>query len=161
MTERLSALSPEEIASAEAAISSRFRSLGRFKVIGPSARLYNCIAWAAGEAHQRWWPHDDYWPPQVISEVSLPAFQAAFRTLGYEPCGQNDLLEARFEKVALFVCGVVPSHAARQLAHGWWTSKLGDNWVIEHESLRGLEGALYGRVALVMKRPRIESTSSS
>jgi hypothetical protein len=61
--------------------------------------------------------------------------------------------EAGFEKVALFgdptgVC----RHVARQLATGWWTSKLGSEHDIEHRSLSVLEGADYGKVAVVLKR---------
>jgi hypothetical protein len=46
-----------------------------------------------------------------------------------------------------------PTHAARQLDNGRWTSKLGELEDIEH-SLRDLEGAAYGTVVQVMKRPR-------
>jgi hypothetical protein len=154
MAPKPEAFSREERERVKTIIARLFPKLGSFKVVKQASMDYNCVAWAAGDDSTHWGIDEGvFWPPQAIREASLPAFQAAFRTLGYEPCGQNDLLEAGFEKVALFVCGVVPSHAARQLAHGWWTSKLGDNWVIEHESPRGLEGALYGRVAVVMKRP--------
>ena len=45
-----------------------------------------------------------------------------------------------------------PLHAARQLPNGRWTSKLGELEDIEHV-LHDLEGAAYGSVVLVMKRP--------
>ncbi len=45
----------------------------------------------------------------------------------------------------------VPEHAARQLANGRWTSKLGRAEDIEHQ-LHDLEGEVYGTVALLMKR---------
>jgi hypothetical protein len=57
------------------------------------------------------------------------------------------------EKVALFADPAgIPTHAARQLASGQWTSKLGQAEDIEHE-LRALEGEIYGVVALILKRP--------
>ncbi len=46
----------------------------------------------------------------------------------------------------------LPTHAARQLASGRWTSKLGKAEDIEHD-LHDLEGDLYGIVVLLMKRP--------
>jgi hypothetical protein len=46
----------------------------------------------------------------------------------------------------------VPTHAARQLRSGAWTSKLGISEDVEHE-LRALEGEIYGVVALILTRP--------
>jgi hypothetical protein len=50
----------------------------------------------------------------------------------------------------------IPTHAARQLTSGAWTSKLGNAADIEHE-LRALEGEIYGVVALILKRPMPQS----
>ena len=62
-------------------------------------------------------------------------------------------LEAGFEKIALFVDNRdTPRHAARQLPNGRWTSKLGELEDIEH-GLHDLEGAEYGSVVAVMRRP--------
>ncbi len=53
---------------------------------------YNCIAWAAGENHRRWWPADwdtvtFYWPPhlprQPLGKETLENFVRAFESLGY------------------------------------------------------------------------------
>jgi hypothetical protein len=82
----------------------------------------------------------------------VEAFRAAFATLGYIVCSA-ETSEPGFEKVALFAdASSRPTHAARQLANGSWTTKLGKAEDIEHE-LRDLEGDLYGEVVLVMKRP--------
>jgi hypothetical protein len=60
--------------------------------------------------------------------------------------------EPGFEKVALFAdASGMPQHAARQLATGRWTSKLGRMEDIEH-ALRDLEGGIYGSVVLLLKR---------
>lgn len=57
-----------------------------------------------------------------------------------------------FQKVAFFVgANGVPTHAARQLPSGLWTSKLGEWEDIEH-TLHALEGDIYGTVALLLKR---------
>lgn len=116
---------------------------------------YNCIAWAGGDERHFWWPAqttDAYWPPGVPAEESVEAFQQAFGTLGYAPCDRREL-ESDFEKVAIFVdARGIPTHAARQLPDGYWTSKLGKQWDIRH-TLEELEGQLYGRVGLLLKRP--------
>lgn len=76
---------------------------------------------------------------------------AAFASLGYTVC-EDEGLEAGYEKVALFADATGrPTHAARQLSGGRWTSKLGTAEDIDH-GLYDLEGAIYGAVVLVMKR---------
>lgn len=116
---------------------------------------YNCVAWAAGEDSRFWWPRPMalgyYWPEGVARETTLQAFQAAFATLGYEPCSL-DALEDGYEKISLFTGATgIPTHVARQLQNGRWTSKLGSEEDIEHE-LRALEGPVYGSLKVVMRR---------
>lgn len=130
-----------------------------YALTSPHSKDYNCIAWAAGETQAWWWPDDDpnneaiHWPADVIREETLTAFVAAFATLGYQPCPDAEL-ESGFEKVALFASDDgIPTHAARQLPSGRWTSKLGFLEDIEH-GLGALEGDLYGRVVQVLRRPR-------
>jgi hypothetical protein len=126
-----------------------------FQLTSPADRNYNCIGWAANDSSNWWWPEGDaptiYWPVGVPSEVTLDTFAALFEMLGYIP-GGDDALESGTEKVALFADAAgIPTHAARQLASGRWTSKLGEAEDIEHE-LRALEGEIYGTVALILKR---------
>jgi hypothetical protein len=126
-----------------------------YQVTSPRDRDYNCIAWAAGDSHHWWWPGQDvdkeYWPPGVPRERTRDAFVAAFASVGYVVC-EGEFPEAGYEKIALFadVAGR-PTHAARQLSNGRWSSKLGKMEDIEH-GLRDLEGTLYGSVVLIMKR---------
>ena len=127
---------------------------GTYLITSPVDEDYNCIAWAAGDAGRWWWPDAadlTYWPPGLPREESLDAFRAAFATLGYGPCGPDDA-EPGFERVAVF-CDEAgrPTHAARQMPDGRWTSKLGELVDIEHE-LSALAGAQYGTVALVLRR---------
>ena len=127
------------------------------RVTSSASRDYNCIAWAAGDMARWWWPDADpdndaiYWPAGVVAEETLDAFAAAFVTLGYAPCSGEEL-ELGFERIALFAIAGVPTHAARQLSSGRWTSKLGLREDIEHE-LHALSGVEYGAVTLIMKRP--------
>ena len=76
--------------------------------------------------------------------------------MGYQECVIDDF-EYGFEKVAFFVDDEsFPTHVARQVENGNWTSKLGRWQDIEHQSLQSLAGtaSIYGHVALLMRRPR-------
>jgi hypothetical protein len=71
--------------------------------------------------------------------------------LGFSPC-EDAGLEVGFEKIALYATSDgEPTHAARQLRNGKWTSKLGRWQDIEHE-LEGLVGEMYGTVKQILKR---------
>jgi hypothetical protein len=124
-------------------------------ITSPVSPDYNCIAWAAGETERWWWPVAGsfaYWPPTIPLQETLDAFIKAFGSIGFTPCG-NANIEQGHEKIALYVDeNAKPTHAARQLPNGRWTSKLGQGQDIEHE-LDGLTGAVYGVVAQVLKRP--------
>jgi hypothetical protein len=129
---------------------------GRYHITSRSNWRYNCIAWAAGQTTDWWWPGPnaavEHWPEGVPRELSLPAFQQAFETLDYSVCAAEEQ-ESGFQKIALYAdANGQPTHAARQLPEGNWTSKLGNAEDIEHE-LRALEGDTYGTVVLFMKRP--------
>ena len=88
----------------------------------------------------------------------MDAFRQTFAQEGYEPC-DTPSLEPGHEKVAVFTNAAgAPTHAARQLLNGKWSSKLGKAEDIEHD-LEALEGDEYGSVALIMKRPSRESAS--
>lgn len=117
---------------------------------------YNCIAWAAGDTENWWWPDDPligygYWPINVPRAPTVMAFLQAFATLGYLQC-DNEEVEAGYEKIALYTLDGVPTHAARQLPSGHWTSKLGDFQDIEHRNLNCLEGPCYGKATVYLKR---------
>ena len=140
----------------------RFPRLSReaYQVTSPATDAYNCISWAIGDTARRWWPAPNYyWPDFAPREETLSGFRAMFEGLGYLECG-SDALEVGYEKIALFVDDEgAPTHAARQLQSGAWTSKLGDWEDIEHVTLNALESAplmtsLYGTVALVLRRPK-------
>jgi hypothetical protein len=126
------------------------------RITSPYDRRYNCIAWAAGDTDNWWEPDEDgigYWPSAVPREYSLDAYLRAFESVGFECCDSSDL-EPGFEKVAVFAKTTGPTHAARQLADGKWTSKLGRSEDIEHvlEALAGDDGDEYGQVVQILKR---------
>ncbi len=115
---------------------------------------YNCVAWAAEDAEHWWWPDEDsYWPEGVAREETIAALVAAFEKLGFVPCN-GSLLEEAYEKVAIYAApDGIPTHVARQLPSGLWSSKLGQLQDIEHR-LEDLGGALYGHYANCLKRER-------
>jgi len=141
------------------AIEALFPGLGTstYRVTSAASRDYNCIAWAAEDTRHWWWPDLDpdndaiFWPRGVALEETLDAFAAVFATRGYVACSGEEL-EPGFERVALFAKAGAPTHAARQLASGRWTSKLGLREDIEHD-LHAVSGDLYGTVVLLLKRP--------
>ena len=125
-----------------------------YQITSPRDDRYNCIAFAAGDDQNWWWPDsagEDAWPAGVARAETLEVFREAFATLGYVVCG-DDRLEPGYEKVALFALAGLPKHACRQLPNGRWASKLGRSEDIEH-ALHDLTGTAYGKAVLFMKRP--------
>jgi len=107
---------------------------GKAKVTSPQTPKYNCIAYAAGDTERWWWPESllAYWPSGCLNTVSLLAFQMAFETLGYTLCASADF-DPTVEKIALFQKDHKPTHAAKLIADGIWSSKLGKSFDISHD----------------------------
>jgi len=145
------------MASPRTQIRSQFPKLGdqsTFNVTSPPDTKYNCIAWAACDDKDVWWPHATYgrWPAEVPRAATVENFVKVFELLGYELC-ESGILEEGWEKVALYAtAGGEPKHMARQLEDGSWTSKLGLLWDIKHKSVIGLEGARYGNVIRYLRK---------
>jgi len=123
---------------------------------------YNCIAWAYGYSDRRMWPNlRSYWWPKNIGQTeSINSFVELFSLQGYKvcPCATH---EHGFEKVAIYAKpNDEPTHAARELESGKWTSKLGKDIDIQHDDPYVLEGPTYGKVAVIMKRARPETDTS-
>jgi hypothetical protein len=113
---------------------------------------YNCIAYAAGDLWA-WWDHYNYWPPGAQRGAKLLHLISAFQVIGFQDCGKDKILEAGFEKVALYESADGNwSHAARLRVDGWWESKLGDWDDILHKEPEALEGRSYGTIGRCMKR---------
>ncbi len=102
-----------------------------------------------------------FWFNNIPSQAILENFILAFGKLGYETC-ENSELEENFEKVAIYVSTKdeiytpkeMPTHMARQLSNGKWTSKLGQDVDISHDFLQSVEGETYGEVKQILKRPK-------
>ncbi len=127
-----------------------------YRVTSPDTVGYNCVAWAAGDTSRWWWPDSletSYWPDDVQRSETLEAFVRAFETLSYTTCDAPEYEEG-FERIAIYVnANGKPTHAVRQLPSGYWSSKLGQSYDIEHD-LEGVSGSQYGSVGVIMKRLR-------
>jgi hypothetical protein len=109
-----------------------------------------------------------FWPIPLdpLDPVSLKEFIKAFEHEGYEVCGENSEFEDGYEKVAIFVDqDGIPTHAARMLPSGIWTSKMGKGEDIDHDTLNVVEGNEYGKAKAFLKksnplcrRPNLQKT---
>ena len=134
---------------------------GNYEVTSEETAVYNCIAYAAHADDAWWWPAEGipgvHWPEDVPCEETVEAFLAAYATLGFAPCADAGH-EHGVEKIALYCDGSgTPTHAARQLASGRWTSKLGEWEDIEHHTPDVLESRSpdelgYGSVTIYLSR---------
>lgn len=129
------------------------------QITSPATAEYNCVAWAA-EDTEHWWQPGTYWLPKdwPQDDASLTALKQAFAAMGYVDCDRDAGWEPGFVKVALYSSGPFYTHAARQLPNGNWTSKLGEDVDIEHDSPEAVAGGIYGAVVAIMKRPLPEAS---
>lgn len=131
---------------------------GDYVITSPIDSDYNCISWAIGDSDKWWWPDadaDGYWPEGVSRSETLSAFITAFESLGFELANNGDL-ESGYERLVVYAdLTGTPTHVARQLPDGKWTSKIGVFEDITHATSHALEGAgnAYGAALQFMKRP--------
>lgn len=124
-----------------------------FLITSPITNFYNCIAWAFGDDTKWYWPEGYcYWPSNIRKEVDIQSFIELYSLVGYEVCGNSDY-ELGFEKIAIFALNDgTPTHAARQLENGKWTSKMGPWHDVEH-SLNSMNNSVeYGSAVVFMAR---------
>jgi hypothetical protein len=93
-----------------------------------------------------------FWPPGLSGDVNVANFVRAYELVGYSRCQESSLV-AGYEKIAIYTLNGDPTHAARQLPDGQWTSKCGGNFDIAHPSPDDVGGGVYGEVELYMRRP--------
>src|SRR5438045_882531 len=76
-----------------------------------------------------------HWPgPGRPDDYGAGVLEQVFLSLGFTDCAADIRVESGFEKVALYDNGLFYTHAARQLSSGKWTSKLGKEDDIEHDT---------------------------
>ena len=124
-----------------------------FVITSSATGNYNCIAWASEDTEHFYWPIPEpffSWHNDAIQEETIEAFVSFFQLCGYVIC-EHGKKEKGVTKVALFAKDNIPTHAARQLPNGSWTSKLGILEDVRH-SLFAISEGLYGDVVLYLKR---------
>ena len=123
-----------------------------FQIVDQPSRRYNCIAYAAGDTTEWWWPDGiNYWPPWATRDNRMGSLKEVFAGLGYDPCDDSDA-EDGYQKVALYEVWGKFEHAAAQMPNGRWRSKMGRGPVIEHRSPESLSGGMYGDATNTMRR---------
>lgn len=124
------------------------------RVIGPADYEFNCIAWACGNVRRWWQPGPGfYWPvPSAPDDMTAENLVAALAAVGFVLC-PDAVPESGFETIAVYADATGYTHAARLLPTGKWTSKLGEDVLIEHDSPEDVAGGVYGAVFQFMKRP--------
>jgi hypothetical protein len=85
--------------------------------------------------------------------TAMDAFLLMLKEGGWTKTSDKSL-QKNLRKIALYYSPVTgaPTHAARLLENGYWTSKLGDNIDLSHD-LSELEGPEYGIVFSVFQKP--------
>jgi hypothetical protein len=124
--------------------------------VSAATRSYNCFAWASASNLERWEPDpffQYYWPDGVPRVQTLDAYTEAYITVGFEVCADASLEEG-VEKICIYTLHGEPTHAARQLENGNWTTKFGDFEDVEHIDLACIQGPVYGITNRYMKRDR-------
>ena len=129
---------------------------GQVRITSPNSLNYNCLSWVVGEV-DKWFdptPHcvGYHWPSGVEREWTISTIRKLLALYGFTENANDTSLEAGFIKVAFYVDeSGEPTHFARQLPNGKWTSKLGELYDVEHDSAENLECLDYGKVHVVVK----------
>jgi hypothetical protein len=131
-----------------------------YEIKSPRTPVYNCLSWALGIEWASFNPEPRVagyaWFPGIPRQWSRENLKLLFSKFGYREETVDRSLELDCEKVA-FYCDVhgEPTHFARQLPSGSWTSKVGRLNDIIHYGLECFEGyEAYGPVELILKRSR-------
>ena len=114
-----------------------------FLITSPIDYSYNCIAWAY-QIKGRW-----MWPPS-----GMPAYLDAVTFWPDENASEeveDDSFEEGYRKIALYITPGTTNctHAARQLSNGFWTSKLGRSYDIQHSSPKKLREKYMARFTAI------------
>jgi hypothetical protein len=94
-----------------------------------------------------------YWPPGFPLSDSVDILIKIFELHGYSKCDARDQ-EPGYERVVIYCRDGRFKHAARQLRSGRWTSKVGEEQVIEHERAEHVVCDDYGTIAQFLRRKR-------
>jgi hypothetical protein len=133
--------------------------LGKWQETSCATAAYNCYAFAV-EDQKYWWdpiPAPElmyYWPPGAPLNHLVSTFIGIYERYGYARCVDGSL-EIGIEKIVIYEnesggC----DHVARQLPDGRWTSKIGPDEDIAHETPQSLTSPRYGVPRYFMARKK-------
>ncbi len=132
---------------------------GKYRRTSDATINYNCLAWAVG-ANWAWFDPTRriagyFWPVGIEREWTTPAIRKLLSHFGFEEEAENSDPEDGYVKVAVYLDNDgTPTHFARQLENGKWTSKLGELIDVDHETLDCLECDAYGAAGFFLKKRR-------
>lgn len=108
-----------------------------------------------------WWPVANSfkldgvdWPFNLPRNTNIQTLIELFEHKRYSKCLSHSY-DKKYKKVALYIDPVNNkfTHAARQImGSGFWTSKLGKWFDIQHGDPFRIENNTYGKVALIMQQ---------
>ncbi len=132
------------------------------KIDGDEDSSYNCIGWAFGDNSRWWWPGGGvYWPNS--DSPTIHAFDSLLKDTAHGIETSDQKHEDGFVKLALFSrdpeprSESYPTHLARQLEDGEWSSKTGFSYLIRHgHDVRAMNGGDYGNLVKIYKVPEAE-----
>jgi hypothetical protein len=121
---------------------------------------YNCLSWAVGRIDTYLDPelnHVGYtWPDNVEREWTAKGCSKVLAHYGYSEESGDTSFEDDYVKVVMYVDkSGTPTHFARQIHGGKWTSKLGDKVDIVHDNLECMAGddfEHYGTVRYIFRK---------
>jgi hypothetical protein len=139
-----------------------FPHLGRWVETSSATTDYNCYAFAVKDL-DRWWDPlpapGYYWPSGAPLNHQISTFIEIYKSYGYAPCADG-ALQHDVEKVVIYEnASGGCDHVARQLPDGRWTSKIGPDEDIAHETPESLTSNSYGRPAHFMARRKVDLNS--
>ena len=116
---------------------------------------YNCLAFALGDESHWWEPPrqpGQYWPPGFPDDVTIATVESIIRLHGYT-VEIDTTSTPQTDAIAIYGVGNDWTHFAR-FSDGRWCSKLGEGHDVSGVHLEDLEGAMYGKIAKILCRPR-------
>jgi len=140
--------------------------VGHYKETSKATIDYNCLSWAVELTDTFIDPENRCvgysWPDGAEREWTTAACRKVLAYYGYvEECDDGSF-EDEYVKVAMYVDeSGAPTHFARQIVDGNWTSKLGDFIDVVHHNLSCIEGndhQHYGTAKYYFKKKGPKST---
>ena len=122
---------------------------------------YNCLVYAV-RVEWGWFEPPNhlpgyYWPPGIDPEWNDRTVKQVLARFGYNEISDSPEPEDGYDKIAIYGDKDGPTHFARQLPNGNWSSKLGELIDVEHTTLECLVGDdHYGNLLYYAKRKSIQ-----